>query len=139
MTSTRRRPATIASTLATATRDIRRAVHSGDPARAPGLAPLRDAGWQLTQLTSELSDLVTLLAEYTGHHTEHADQARRADGEPAADQLARACRDLAALRRALDNAHTAARGYYTAVSHLAPAQTPPRPSPEQSHEQRREF
>ncbi|MBB5157295.1 hypothetical protein [Saccharopolyspora phatthalungensis] len=139
MTSTRRRPATIASALATATRDIRRAVHAADPACAPDLVTLRDAGWQLTQLPSVLSDLVTLVAEHTGHHTEHADQVRRVDGEPAADQLARACRDLAALRRALDTAHTAARGYYTAVSHLAPAHTPPRLTPEQPHEQRPEF
>jgi nucleotide-binding universal stress UspA family protein len=119
MSGTRRRPATIAATLAGTTRDVRRAVHATDPARPPGLVPLRDAGWQLTQLTGELADLVALLAEHTGHHIEHAKHVRQVSGEPAAEQLARACRDLAALRRALDTAHTAARDYYTTISHLS--------------------
>lgn len=124
MSSSRRRPATIAATLAAITRDLRRAVRAADSSRPPGLVPLRDAGWQLTQLTGELTDLVTVLAEYTGHHSERAGQVRQADGESAAGQLACACRDLAALRRTLDAAHTAARDYYTAISQLAPTQAP---------------
>lgn len=145
MNSTRRRPATIASTLATATRDVRRAVHTADPTRAPGLVPLRDTGWQLTQLTGELSDLVTLLAERTGHHgdyySEHAEQLIADDGQPGSDHAARACRDLAALRRALDTAHTAARDYYSAISHLTSTRTPGQPHrpPQQRREQRREH
>jgi hypothetical protein len=129
MSSTRRRPATIAATLATMTRDLRRAVRAADPARAPGLVPLRDTGWQLTQLTGELTDLVAVLAEHTGHHIEHTGQAHQADGRPAINELARACQNLAALRRALDAAHTAARDYYTAISHLTPTPGPPRSSP----------
>lgn len=129
MSNARRRPSTIAATLATMTRDLRRAVRAADPARAPGLVPLRDSGWQLTQLTGELTDLVALLAEYTGHHTEHADHLHPADGQPGTDQLPRACRDLAALRRALDTAHTAARDYYTAISHVTHTPAPPRSSP----------
>ena len=125
MSSARRRPATIAATLANMTRDVRRAVRAADPARAPGLVPLRDTGWQLTQLTGELTDLVALLAEYTSHH---AEQVHQADGQSATNQLPRACRDLAALRRALDAAHTAARDYYTATSH-SPTSHPPRSSP----------
>lgn len=136
MSSARGRPATIASTLATATRDVRRVVHAGDPACAPGLVPLRDTGWQLTQLTGELSDLVALVAEHTGHYTEHAEQVRHTDGEPAIDQVARACRDLAALRRALDTAHTAARDYYSAISSLTSA---PAPRPDRHQTQRGEW
>lgn len=129
MSSARRRPATLAATLATTTDHVRRAVRADDPARAPGLVPLRDTGWQLTRLTAELTDLAALLAEQTGHHTEHAERIRQADGEPATDQLARACRELAALRRALDAAHTAARDYYTAISRLTNTSDPSRPSP----------
>lgn len=138
MNSTRRRPATIASALATATRDVRRAVHTADPARAPGLVPLRDTGWQLTQLTGELSDLVTLLAEHTGHHIEHAEQRIADDGRPGRDHAARACRELAALRRALDTAHTTAGDYYSAISHLTSTRTPDPPRrPQQQHRERR--
>lgn len=128
--STHRRPATIAATLATMTRGVRRAVRAADPARAPGLTSLRDTGWQLTQLTGELTDLVALLAEHTGHHIEHAERVRQADGQPATDQLPRACRELAALRRALDTAHIAARDYYSAISNLTstPHPGPARPS-----------
>jgi hypothetical protein len=128
MSNTRRRPATIAATLATMTRDVRRAVRAADPVRVPGLVPLRDTGWQLTLLTGELTDLVALLAEHTGHHIEHAEHIRQADGRPVTNELPRACRDLATLRRALDTAHTAARDYYTTISHLAHTPGPPRPS-----------
>jgi hypothetical protein len=69
MRSDRRRPATVAAALATMTRDVRRAVRAADPDRAPGLVPLRDTGWQLIQPTGELTDLVAVLAEHTGHHT----------------------------------------------------------------------
>ena len=131
MGSTRRGPAAIATTLATTARDIRRAIRTTDLAQAPGLAQLRDTGWQLTQLTGELADLVALLAEHTGHHTQHAEQVRQADGKPATEHLARACRELATLRHALDTGHTAARDYYSAISQLSPthAPDPPRRSP----------
>lgn len=129
MSSARRRRATIAATLATMARDVRRAVRAADPARAPGLVPLRDTGWQLTQLTGELTDLVALLAEHTAYHAEDAEHVHQVDGRLAVDQLPRACRDLAALRRALDAAHTAARDYYTAISHLTHTPDPPRSSP----------
>jgi hypothetical protein len=131
MRGTRQEPDTIATTLAATAPDIRRAVRVVDPHQVTGLAQLRDTGWQLTQLTGELADLITLLAEHTGHHTEHAEQVRHADGEPAIEHLARACRELATLRHALDTAHTAARDYYTAISHLGPTRSPdpPRRSP----------
>jgi hypothetical protein len=125
MSSARRRPATIAATLATMTRDLRRAIRAAEPSRAPDLVPLRDTGWQLTQLTGELTDLVTVLAEHTGHHIEQ-EHAHQAGAWPVTDQLPRACRDLAALRRALDAAHTAARGYYTAISHATATRSPDR-------------
>ncbi|WIX75540.1 hypothetical protein QRX50_28980 [Amycolatopsis carbonis] len=121
MGSTRRRPVTIATTPATTARDLRRAVRAADPAKTPGLAQLRDAGWQLTQLTGELTDLVTLLAEHTGHHTQRPEQVRQADSAPDTAHLASACRELATLRRALDTAHSAAHDYYTEISQLNPA------------------
>ncbi|MEU4674052.1 hypothetical protein AB0F91_40355 [Amycolatopsis sp. NPDC023774] len=121
MANTRRRPVSIAATLATTARDLRRAVRAADPAKTPGLVQLRDAGWQLTQLTGELTDLVTLLAEHAGHHTRRPEQLRQADGAAGTAHLASACRELATLRRALDSAHTAARGYYTEISQLNPA------------------
>jgi hypothetical protein len=105
-------------------RDVRRAVRAADPARVPGLVSLRDTGWQLVQLTGELTDMVALLAEHTAHHAEDAEHVHLVDG-----QLPRACRDLAALRRALDASHTAARDYYTAMSHVTHAPDPPRSSP----------
>jgi hypothetical protein len=128
MSNTRRRAATITATLATAAREIRAAVRAADPAQAPGLERLRDTGWQLTQLTGELTDMIALLAEHTAHHTERV---RQADGDPATEHLARACRELATLRRGLDTAHTAVRNYYTAISQLSPVHAPdlPRRSP----------
>lgn len=130
MRSTRRGPAKTATALAIAARDIRRAVRataSAASAPATELAQLRATGWQLTQLTGELTDLIALLAERTGHHTRHAEQVRHVDGEPAVEHLARACRDLAAVRQALDTAHTSARDYYTALSQLSPLRTPDPP------------
>ncbi|MFI5615672.1 hypothetical protein [Amycolatopsis sp. NPDC051903] len=124
---TRRQLATIATTPATTARELRRAVRASDPVEAAGLAQLRDTGWQLTQLTGELTDLVTLLAEHTGHPHRiiHA-----SGGTSATESSAHACRELAALRRALDLAHTATRDYYTAISHLSPAGPGPlQPSP----------
>ncbi|WP_433505880.1 hypothetical protein ACQP04_04915 [Pseudonocardia halophobica] len=124
MGSSRRGPAAIAATLSAAVRGIRRVVRAADPARPATLALLRDSGWQLTQLTGELTDLAALLAEHTGRHLEHAEQVRHADGEPGTPHLARACRDLAGLRQALDNAHTAACEYYTEISQLSAAPPP---------------
>ncbi|QRP42818.1 hypothetical protein [Amycolatopsis sp. FDAARGOS 1241] len=128
---TSRQPATIATALATTARTLRRAVHATDPAVPPGPDQLRETGWQLIQLTGELTDLVTVLAEHTGQHTQHPHRIIRAGGDtPATASLARACRELATLRQALDTAHTAARDYYTAISHLSPAGPEPlRPSP----------
>lgn len=121
----------LASMLAGSARDIRRALRAADPARPPGLPQLRETGWQLIQLTGELTDLIALLAEHTGHHMPDAEQRHHTGGEPATDQLARACRELSALRHALDTAHTAARDYYTTISRLRPttAPDPPRRSP----------
>ncbi|MEW2505932.1 hypothetical protein AB0878_36265 [Amycolatopsis sp. NPDC047767] len=130
MSTTGRQPATITTTLATTARDLRRAVRAADLAQTPGPGQLRDAGWQLTQLTGELTDLVTLLTEYTGHHIQRPEQLRQVDGAPATAPLASACRELATLRHALDTAHTAARAYYTELSQLTTAAPgPPRPAP----------
>lgn len=116
--STRR----IATTLATAAREIRSAVRGADPDQAPSLAQLRDTGWQLIQLTGELTDLVALVAEHTARH---AGEVRHVDSGPGAPHLARASRELATLRHAFGTAHAAARDYYTATSQLAPTRLSP--------------
>ncbi|GLY66623.1 hypothetical protein Atai01_32420 [Amycolatopsis taiwanensis] len=85
------------------------------------MAQLRDTGWQLTRLTGELTDLVALLAEHTGHHIQHPQGIICPADGATTEHLARACRELAALRHALDTAHTASRDYYTAISLLSPA------------------
>ncbi|MEV4605055.1 hypothetical protein AB0K15_47910 [Amycolatopsis sp. NPDC049253] len=130
MGTTRRRPATIATTLAATARDLRLVVRAADAGQPPGLPQLRDVGWQLTQLTGELTDLVALLADHTGHHTRRPEHLRQVEGAPATAHLAAACRELATLRRTLDTAHTAARDYYTELSRLTTAAPGPlRPAP----------
>ncbi|WP_037362320.1 hypothetical protein [Amycolatopsis orientalis] len=123
----RTRPAPdLARTLAGAARSVRREIRAPDLTRPPEVADLRETGWQLAQLVADLSELTALLAEHTGAHTRHPDRIRRADGSPAARELAAACRDLTALRRAFDNAHAAARDYYANLTHLNPAPQPER-------------
>lgn len=125
----RTRPAPdLERTLAGAARAIRREIRAADLARRPELPRLRETGWQLTQLVADLAELTALLAEHTGDHLQHAQEFRLADGTAAVSELASACRDLAALRRAFDNAHVAARDYYAKLSHLNPV-CPPERSP----------
>ncbi|KAA9157743.1 hypothetical protein FPZ12_024170 [Amycolatopsis acidicola] len=88
------RPVTLAATLATTVRALR----GINPAASPSLGKLRDSGWQLVQLTGGLTDLVTMLAEHTGHHLRHPSQVHRTDGTPDTAALARGCRDHRALR-----------------------------------------
>ncbi|MFR9804462.1 hypothetical protein ACL02T_19570 [Pseudonocardia sp. RS010] len=120
--SSSRGPATIATALSAAVRHIRRVVRAADPARPASLALLRNTGWQLIQLTGELTDLAALLAEHTSGHLAHAEQVYQADGQPGIPPLTRASRDLADLRQALDAASTAARDFYSAISQLSPAE-----------------
>ncbi|SFW78099.1 hypothetical protein [Amycolatopsis australiensis] len=120
-TSRHRAPAAIDATLAAAARDIHAAVRRAGPDDPPGLARLRETGWQLIQLTGGLSDLTALVAEHTSRHAEHPGRLRQVEAGPAGPQLARAVRELARLRQALDAANAAARDFYTATSHLAPA------------------
>ncbi|TDP96471.1 hypothetical protein [Labedaea rhizosphaerae] len=118
MSTTRRRtPATITSTLATATRTIDAAILAAELDDRPSVAELRATGWELARLTGELNGLATLLAQDIAQHTDHL------DGGPAGPPLARAGRELAALRRALHDAHTAARGFYAETSRLMPTTT----------------
>jgi hypothetical protein len=124
MSTTRRRaPATITSTLATATRTIDAAILAAELDERPSVAELRATGWELARLTGELTGLAALLAENIGRPTDRLDHARSVDGGSAAPHLARAGRELAALRRALHDAHTAARGFYAETSQLTPTST----------------
>jgi hypothetical protein len=102
-TARKKEPEAMHSTAPRLCHDIWHAVATADPDRTSGLARLRGTGWQLTHLT----------------------------GEPAIEHLARACRELATLRHALDTAHTTARDDHTAISHLGPTHmlSPTRRSP----------
>ncbi len=91
----------IVASSADPARGLRLAVRAADPAQPPGLAQLGDEGWQLTQLTGELSDLAALLAEHTAVYTERPEQIQQTDGTPATENLARACRELVMLRQRL--------------------------------------
>lgn len=71
MRNTRRTSPTVATTLAAAARDMRGAIRAVDPAQAADLAQLRDTGWQLTQLTGELTDLIALLVDRRTHRPPH--------------------------------------------------------------------
>jgi hypothetical protein len=119
----------LATRLARAVTEIDHALRHTAPADTSSLEHLREAGWQLVHLAGNLTDLTALLADHLGHHAANPDRFRDSDGGPAAPQLARASRDLAALRQALDTAQTEARGYHTALSHLtADPPQPDRPS-----------
>ena len=116
-TTTRRAPAALDRTLATATRTIDAAIRTAELDDPPSVAQLRATGWELARLTGELPELAALLADHIGRHTERLDT-RGIDGGPAGPYLACASRELATLRRALHDAHTAARGFYTETSLL---------------------
>lgn len=127
---TRRTPAV--DLVASAVRDVARATHLLHPTAArTNHDELRDVGWQLTQLTGGLTDLVAELASSLGEH--HRQRLLRDEygGDPAR-QVARASRGLCELRQALEASQSAARDYFAALSHLVVEVDPtadPRPSP----------
>jgi hypothetical protein len=84
---------------------------------APSPAVLREETWQLIHLFGALGELAAVLAPQVGGYAEHY-RLHADDHADAADHIARACRQIAALRQALDRAERAAREVYTAVSHL---------------------
>ncbi|QRP44741.1 J domain-containing protein [Amycolatopsis sp. FDAARGOS 1241] len=106
MGTTRRRPATIATTMAATARELRLTIRAADPAQPPGVAQLREAGRQP-------ADLVALPAEHPGHRTQRPGRLRRLDDAPATPPLG--CRELATPRHVLNSAHRAARDYCTEI------------------------
>jgi hypothetical protein len=107
--------------LTTAVREVRLAVRHTNPAELPSQDTLRGSGWHLTQLTGDLADLAAILAEQTGHYAERYELLHDTGGGDPRIRLAGACRELDALRRALEQAQGAARDYCAAIGHLAPA------------------
>ncbi|MBP2478501.1 hypothetical protein JOF53_007373 [Crossiella equi] len=73
--------------------------------------------WQLLHLLGALGDLTTTLAPHVGSFPQRY-QLRTGDDTDPAQHIAHACRDLAALRHALDDGQRAAREIYTALSRL---------------------
>lgn len=108
--------------LAEAVQALTAALHDPTVATTPTIAELREQGWQVIQLAGGLADLAALLAGHTGAHAADLPRLCTDDGDPAGPQvrLAAASRDLAALRRALEQAQTQARAYYAGISHLHP-------------------
>lgn len=112
------KPSTLAAVLGKATRATERSVRDYlDLRQTPSTVVVGGESWRLIHLLGALGEFATALAirlgEYPQHHVLHAD-----DGGAPAQHIARACRGLAELRRALDDAQRAARQVYTALSHL---------------------
>ncbi|MDV6011800.1 hypothetical protein [Haloechinothrix sp. LS1_15] len=104
--------------LDSAAGDVRRAVQQAEVTEVPTQVELREAGWHLIHLCGDLAELLPILAEQTSNYSEHA-VLREVSGEDTGPTLARAYRELATARRALEQAEAAAREYYTAISRLA--------------------
>lgn len=104
--------------LGSAAHDIQLAVRLAFQTGPPTEDELRDHGWQLAQLTGGLSDLAAWLSNevsrFGDHRLLHDDR-----GGDATRPLGTASRELAALRRALTTAETAARDFYAAIGHVA--------------------
>lgn len=104
--------------LGSAAHDIDLAVRMAFRAGPPTEHELRDHGWQLARLTGGLGDLTSWLANevsrFGDHRLLHDDR-----GGDATRPLGAASRELAALRRALATAETAARDFCAAIGHVA--------------------
>jgi hypothetical protein len=108
----------LAAVLAEAVRAVERSSRAHlDPRLTPSPAVLTGESWQLVHLLGALGEHATALATRVGgsaaHYAVPAD-----DGGTPAQHVARACRGLAELRKALDDAQRAAREVYAALSHL---------------------
>lgn len=114
---TRTRAGVLATALADATRAAERSIRAHlDPERTPEPVVMSRESWQMIHLFGALGDLAAALASRIGA-SPHRYSVLADDGAPA-DQIARACRGLAELRHALEDAQRAARDVYAALSHL---------------------
>lgn len=108
----------LTETLNTTTRAVDQAVRERAKSDKP---PRPDTvcaeTWQLLHLLGALGDLTTTLAPHIGSYPRHY-QLRTDNDTAPAQHIAHACRELAALRHALDGGQRAAREIYTALSHL---------------------
>ncbi|GAA3820712.1 MULTISPECIES: hypothetical protein [Actinomycetes] len=109
--------ASLAVALTRVTEAVQHAVGRVTAGHGPGPAGLREETWQLIYLLGALGDLAAALAPQVGGYPERY-RLRADDDVDPAEHVARTCRELAALRHALDEAEGAAREVYTAVSHL---------------------
>ncbi|HWO59256.1 MAG TPA: hypothetical protein VNO31_04400 [Umezawaea sp.] len=114
---TRTRAGTLATALADATRAADRSLRAHlDPDRTPDPVVVSRESWRMVHLFGTLGYHTAALAARVGACSQHY-SAPADDGVPA-DQVARACRALAELRQALDDAQRAAREIYSTFSHL---------------------
>lgn len=114
---TRTKAGVLATALADATRAADRSLRAHlDPDRTPDPVVVSRESWQMIHLLGTLGDHTAALAARIGACPQRY-SVRVDDGAPA-DQVARACRGLAELRQALDDAQRAAREVYSSFSHL---------------------
>lgn len=130
MGSRRRREPT--NTLVQAARSIARANQQllDSTPRDGGLSheQLRETGWQLVQVTGELAETVATLALRLDEHS-RSRLLRTHDGDDPRADLARAARQLTALRQALEHADAAGRDYHACLSRLVVDADPTLPEP----------
>jgi hypothetical protein len=115
---------TLTTALDTATRvvdqAVRERVESDQPPRPEVVCA---ETWLLVHLLGALGELAATLAPQVGSYPQRCVLHTDDDTDPS-QQVAHACRELAALRHAFDDGKHAAREIYTALSHLN-TQPPP--------------
>jgi len=117
---------TITAVLNTATRGVDQAVRERVRSDQPPVPETVCAEtWQLIHLLGALGELTTALAPQVGNYPQRYVLRTDDDIDPA-QQIAHACRELTALRHALDDGRRAAREIYTALSHLNATPPPDR-------------
>ncbi|MBA0125183.1 hypothetical protein H0B56_06480 [Haloechinothrix sp. YIM 98757] len=113
----------ISTSLDTAASEIRNAIQHVEIEEVPTQVELRDAGWHLTHLSGDLAELAAILGEQASRYGER-NVLSEVSGEDPGPTVARAYRELATARKALEQAEAAAREYYTAISRVYPAVSP---------------
>ncbi|RJQ85494.1 hypothetical protein [Amycolatopsis panacis] len=109
---------TITAALDKATRAVYQAVRErGESDRPPLPGAVRAGTWQLIHLLGALGELAATLAPHVGSYPQRYRLHTDDDTNPA-QHVAHACRELAALRHALEKGQRAAREIHTALSHL---------------------
>ena len=120
------KPSILVAVLREATRATERSVRDYlDLRRTPDTVVTSGESWQLVHLLGALGEFATALAIRLGDYSQRHALPVDDRGAPV-QHIAHACRGLAELRRALEDAQRAARQVYTALSHLEARRLPDR-------------